>query len=192
MCCILFSTQMSAQIGVFAENPDQSSALEIRANGNNAGFLLPRMTTAQKLAIENPAHNLLVYDTDNNCISQYIDSVLKPGTYSWTCLTIFNKHFFYMPSVNIPTGDEFGKKLVGEQTFDLYGTYSADFTAPALKNTTAPASIKTFGIERLHFYITYNDPCITVNSLSNQGELKYTVNNLPDYDAYVNVVFVLK
>ena len=43
-------------------NPDPSAALEVLSVGR--GFLPPRMTTAQRLAIAAPATGLLVYDTN--------------------------------------------------------------------------------------------------------------------------------
>ena len=42
--------------------PDNSSMLEIKST--NKGFLVPRMTAAQKLAIASPATGLMIYQTD--------------------------------------------------------------------------------------------------------------------------------
>lgn len=54
----LFGQQSNMGVGTL--NPDPSALLELQAN--NMGFLITRMTTAQKLGITNPATGLLVYD----------------------------------------------------------------------------------------------------------------------------------
>ncbi len=50
-------------------NADNSAALDIESTSK--GLLIPRMTTAQILAIVNPAEGLQVYSTDDDCINIY-------------------------------------------------------------------------------------------------------------------------
>jgi len=50
-------------------NPHASSMLEIQST--EKGLLIPRMTTAQRLAINAPANGLMVFDTDENCLVFY-------------------------------------------------------------------------------------------------------------------------
>lgn len=62
---ILFGFTAYAQqpnMGVGTLTPDPSALLELQAN--DMGFLVTRMTTAEKLTIANPATGLLVYDFD--------------------------------------------------------------------------------------------------------------------------------
>jgi hypothetical protein len=49
--------------------PDNSAMLDI--SSTDKGLLIPRMTTAQRNAISNPAIGLMVYDTDQNSFSFY-------------------------------------------------------------------------------------------------------------------------
>jgi len=51
-----------AQVGINTTNPDGSAALHIESS--DQGILIPRMSTAEKQAITNPATNLMVFDTD--------------------------------------------------------------------------------------------------------------------------------
>jgi hypothetical protein len=51
-------------IGIGTTTPHQSAALDIVSN--NQGLLTPRLTSAQRLAIVQPALGLLVFDTDLN------------------------------------------------------------------------------------------------------------------------------
>ena len=59
-------SQTKAQVGINADNsnPDSSAMLDIKST--DKGLLVPRMTTAQRTAINggNPATSLLVYDTE--------------------------------------------------------------------------------------------------------------------------------
>ncbi len=51
-------------VGVGTTTPDASAALDVTSS--TKGFLMPRMTTAQRTAIATPATGLQVYDTDTN------------------------------------------------------------------------------------------------------------------------------
>lgn len=192
ICLMLSMENASAQIAVNSDSPDASAALDIQAVNNNRGLLIPQMTTAQKLAITNPAPGLLVYDTDYNCISQYKDTPSNPGVFGWTCQTLFNRHFLYMPTINIPTSDGTGSLLTGTRSIDLYNVYKTSFENPSVKSAGAPASIPYFNRDQLYYYVTYCDPCITVTGISDSGNLSYTVNALPNYDAFVNIVFLVR
>ena len=49
-------------VGIGTTKPDQSAALEI--SSSNKGLLTPRMSLQQRIAIQNPATGLIVYQTD--------------------------------------------------------------------------------------------------------------------------------
>jgi uncharacterized protein (TIGR02145 family) len=60
---LLFVSSISmAQVGVGTNTPDNSAALEVQST--TKGFLPPRMTQSQIVAISNPAEGLVVYCTD--------------------------------------------------------------------------------------------------------------------------------
>ncbi len=59
---IFASWQSFAQTGIGTTTPDASAKLEIASTSK--GFLVPRMTAAQKTAISLPATGLLIYQTD--------------------------------------------------------------------------------------------------------------------------------
>lgn len=54
----------SQSVGIGTVNPNTSAQLDI--SSTNKGFLLPRMTAAQRNAINTPAKGLLVYQTDGS------------------------------------------------------------------------------------------------------------------------------
>lgn len=69
MFLLLVTVQLTAQVGIGTTTPDPSSMLEI--NADNAGVLLPRLTTTQRNAITSPADGLLIYNTDDNAFQYY-------------------------------------------------------------------------------------------------------------------------
>jgi hypothetical protein len=75
-----FLSGVHAQVGIGTTTPDASAALEV--SSSDKGFLMPRMTTAQREAIASPSEALKVYDTDTQSFWAYIDGAWaesKPG-----------------------------------------------------------------------------------------------------------------
>ena len=59
-----FTLSVSAQVGIGTSSPDPSSVLEL--SSTDKGFLIPRMTSAQRSAIVSPATGLMVFQTDGS------------------------------------------------------------------------------------------------------------------------------
>ena len=78
---IVFSSK-AQNIGVGTNTPHPSAALEI--SDSSKGILIPRMTMSQRLAIQNPAEGLMVYQTGNNKGYWYYDGTL------WVLSLTFN------------------------------------------------------------------------------------------------------
>ncbi|NPA33824.1 MAG: hypothetical protein GXO48_02715 [Chlorobi bacterium] len=68
LCNSLISDN-GTSVGIGTVSPSSSAILEL--NSTNQGFLMPRLTTAQRNNINNPAHGLLIMNTDNFCIEAY-------------------------------------------------------------------------------------------------------------------------
>lgn len=64
--------QKNVGINSTGANPHPSAALDVDAN--NMGVLIPRLSTAQRLAIPAPANGLMVFDTDLACVFFYLAS----------------------------------------------------------------------------------------------------------------------
>jgi hypothetical protein len=70
LAVLLTANQLLAQsVGINTNTPHASALLDI--SSTSKGLLAPRMTTAQRTAISNPAKGLLLYDTDFNSLYHY-------------------------------------------------------------------------------------------------------------------------
>lgn len=100
--CFFISAQQGVAITTDGSNPDPSAILEIKSI--NRGLLLPRMTTAQRVAIANPAIGLIVYDTDREQVFQRDAGVWRPllNTQYWS--RSLTNDFIYNTSDNIGIG----------------------------------------------------------------------------------------
>ena len=60
---VFYFTSYSQNVGIGTNTPHISAALEVK--DSERGILIPRMTMAQRTAIQNPAEGLIVYQTDS-------------------------------------------------------------------------------------------------------------------------------
>ncbi len=66
---IAFEVGAQGNIGIGTPAPSASAILDIVST--DKGLLIPRLTTAQRIAISSPANGLLVYDTTVDCFFYY-------------------------------------------------------------------------------------------------------------------------
>jgi len=86
---VLMSAQMNGQnvgIGANTFTPDNSALLELQST--NSGLLLPRMTTAQRNAISNPAQSLIIYNLTTKCVEIYESNQWQAIWCDFTCGTV--------------------------------------------------------------------------------------------------------
>ncbi|MEO5893070.1 MAG: hypothetical protein ABIQ31_22660 [Ferruginibacter sp.] len=67
-------------VGIGTTTPNSSAALDI--SSANKGVLIPRLTTAQRKAIANPAMGLLAFDTDKNAVMFYDGTAWRALSFS--------------------------------------------------------------------------------------------------------------
>jgi uncharacterized protein (TIGR02145 family) len=81
----VFLPRLKAQtvIGGAVANP--SALLDLQST--NRGFLPPRMTSAERSAIANPATGLFVFNTTFNCLEMNVGTPAQPD---WICLSVAN------------------------------------------------------------------------------------------------------
>ncbi|WP_309640224.1 fibrobacter succinogenes major paralogous domain-containing protein [Flavobacterium sp.] len=77
LALFLLANFAEAQVGIGTTNPDASSILDVKSTV--AGFLPPRMTTAQRNAIVSPAVGLFIFNTSINCMEWWAGSLWYNG-----------------------------------------------------------------------------------------------------------------
>lgn len=84
-CCLFVQAVVSAQnVGIGTTSPNASAQLDV--SSTTKGFLAPRMTQAQRVAISNPAQGLLVYQTDGTP-GYYVNRSAIPAAPNWSVFT---------------------------------------------------------------------------------------------------------
>lgn len=69
VCVLGVLAPMAAQTAIGGNTPDPSAMLDVTST--EKGFLPPRLTSAQRDAISNPAEGLLIYNTDTDCLNHF-------------------------------------------------------------------------------------------------------------------------
>jgi hypothetical protein len=78
--CMLLPTLLFAQLGINTVAPHSSSMLDV--SSSTKGLLIPRMSTAQRNAVANPAAGLLVFDLDKSTIFFFDGQKWQPMLFS--------------------------------------------------------------------------------------------------------------
>jgi hypothetical protein len=111
----MYAAETFAQVGISTTSitPDASSILELRST--SAGFLPPRMTTAQRDAITTPATGLVIFNTSTNLFNFF------NGT-AWNVLSVSSGT---VTSASVTSANGFG------------GTVATATTTPAITINTS-------------------------------------------------------
>jgi Chaperone of endosialidase len=141
-----------SQVGIGTNNPAASAKLEVAST--TQGFLPPRMTYSERIAIVNPATGLLVYQTDGGSPGLYYYggsgwiyiinssstiSVANGGTGVTTSTGTGNVVLSTSPSLTTPSIGSGGFTIAGS----LSGTTSIVTSATASGTVTIPAGTAT-------------------------------------------------
>jgi hypothetical protein len=105
------------QIGVGTQNPDPSSILDLTSTSE--GMLTPRMTTAKRDSINNPAQGLLIYNTTSSDFNYY-DS-------GWNDFSKIQKSVF--ESDQVSTTSAISVQIPGMRVEPDAGTYLVSFNS---------------------------------------------------------------
>jgi hypothetical protein len=155
---ITISTQLSAQVGIGTDTPDNTAMLEVQSTSK--GVLFPRMTTVQRTGIATPATGLHVFDTNSNSL--------------W----FYNGSFW----VNYAAQAKYGDIKSGIQTTDHEGWIKLDGRAMNTLSTSQIAVAASFGISGTlpnasNSYMVQNGT--TMASVSGANTATLTQANLP-------------
>lgn len=126
IACGLLSLTTFSQVGIGTTTPDGSAMLDVKST--TQGMLVPRMTSAQRVAIATPAEGLKVYDTDTKTFWFYNGTTW--GQVNYWIPTGFNSVDIYNTNsrnVGIGTNNPI-TKLTVQTLSNSYGVTQTDGT----------------------------------------------------------------
>ncbi|MFE3847954.1 ice-binding family protein [Flavobacterium sp. LB3P45] len=125
---LLLSKVSNAQVGIGTTTPEISSILDIQSTSK--GFLLPRLTSAERDAISLPATGLLIYNTTTSLFNFY--------NLGW-------KDF--VTGLVLPINGGTGIANNNLSTLALPGAFATTITTTAVTDITLPKTGTLFGTE---------------------------------------------
>ncbi len=195
MAFFIFSIpNLKAQVGINTTTPEESAALDIQST--ESGLLIPRMTTAERNAIADPATSLLIYDTDLN---GYYFNEGTPAVPDWVLLLTSTNERENFKLVN--STDDLSEELtagggstyeLSEDTFyeingtvvvdnpiDLNGAYVAglDTSEDVLVNATGGTLFQSTSSGGSLRNLTLNGNGAQLFGISGDGSQNFIINN---------------
>ncbi|AZA76411.1 hypothetical protein EG347_02165 [Chryseobacterium sp. G0186] len=159
---------MEAQVGINTPTPDPSSILDIVSN--TKGVLLPRMTSAERNAINAPVAGLLVFDTSMRKFSGYDGTQWTQNVFGTKWETTGNSGTD--PNINF-----------------LGTTDNKDLSI--ITNNALAMTVKSSGQIRMEGLISLNVPRLTVDRPLQESSIPSivaSVDNGPDSAYPVNII----
>ena len=148
-----------SQIGINAtgNNPHSSAMLDVDADGTTkGGLLIPRMTTAERNSISNPANSLLIFNTTTECFEAYNANTSTwvafgcigcqlPGTFSASAAT----------NITATAFDANWTASAGATTYYLDVNTNSSFTGTWILNNQNVGNVTTYSVSGLSCNTTY-------------------------------------
>jgi hypothetical protein len=117
-------------VGVGTSSPDGSALMDLTSNSK--GFLMPRMTMAERAAISSPAKGLIVYQTDG-APGIYVNEG-TPSVPNWTQLTGTNNVWALNGNAGTTSANFVGTTDMQPLSFKV-SNFAAGFIHPSNENT---------------------------------------------------------
>jgi hypothetical protein len=165
MCILLlgvvfFLKGFSQAIGIGTQNPNASAKLDITSD--NSGVLIPRMTSADRNRIANPAKGLLVYDSTTNNFWFYSGS-------AWSQMLYNNNVRFGFDLLQNPA-------INSSYNLQLVNNYNLDPASVVLTNSTTLTIVKP-GLYHFGFLgLKHNENAPSATATSATIDLSVTIN----------------
>lgn len=161
-CCIFSISAIAQGVGINNDGSEPHSSAILDVKSTTQGMLIPRMTTAERTAIESPATGLMVYDL-NTASFWYYDGAWRNLNNNWSLNGNDNVDpatHFIGTTTNSPLVFKVGSVLAGTINpgnqsasfgirtlpFSSTGLYNAAFGHYALEVNTSGARNAAFGV----------------------------------------------
>lgn len=169
---IVHAQQPGVAINSNGNAPHGSAMLDVQST--NKGFLLPRMTQAQRIAISNPESGLLVYDTDAQKLFQFQNGVwrfLIDNSY-WAGSSTRNWVYNGTDSVGIGTAAPTEKLHVANGNLKISnGDLKLDLGDILINKSDGTIQLQAAGENKGFVQLSGNDLRIGTNLTNTEGRL---------------------
>jgi hypothetical protein len=147
ICSAISYMAIGQNVGIGIQTPHASAQLDV--SSTTRGLLAPRMTTAQRNAIVNPAKGLLVYDTQENSLFHYNGSAwsaVGSGGGAAMPKVAFGMTGVHGSHLTVPHNSGRRVQYTGSDLYDLTQSYTP------LVNTYDPTTSSTYQIPASGIY----------------------------------------
>lgn len=142
---LLFSAHFAVaqtSVGIGTTTPHSSAALDI--SSTDKGFLVPRMSEAQRLDMKNPTNGLLLYDSTLNRLYQFQDGQWKYMLTNASWIQSSTRNYTYSPNNNVGLGT-----ASPTEKLDVNGRVRSRFDVLADGDITASGDINAASISAI-------------------------------------------
>ncbi|NQX86321.1 MAG: hypothetical protein HRT67_10535 [Flavobacteriaceae bacterium] len=161
-----FTQTAFTQVGIGTTTPDDSAILEI--NSSNSGLLLPRLSNAERNAITNPAHGLIIYNTDAGKLQYNSNTKVSPV---WLNISTSGRSLKYSntdTTTNINQDNAINLPIFGTQN------WNDNTTLYSVNTASNSVTINEAG----RYRITVNASLINPNGIRLAPEMYISVNGV--------------
>jgi hypothetical protein len=159
---------LAQNIGIGTTNPHSSAALQV--SSTSKGFLPPRVTSAQRIAIASPLNGLIVYDTDQERIYVYQD-----GTWRFLLnneVWANNATSVYQASLNVGIGNANpSEKLHVTGNIRLTGEVMTTGAGMTINNSTGTLTFQSAGTDKGFVQLSGDNLRVGTHSPNTNGKV---------------------
>jgi len=149
-------TLVHSQVGIGTSNPQSSAALDV--NSTSKGFLYPRMTNTQMLAISSPATGLQVFNSDANCLYYFDGNQWLSALNSYKVYADYSVNVqFDNLIVRIPASSNYSLQIrTVSGSITASGTSNNNFISVSAGATGSVSSVNGFNRQQITIGTTFN------------------------------------
>jgi hypothetical protein len=149
-------TLVHSQVGIGTSTPHSSAALDV--NSTSKGFLYPRMTNTQMLAISSPATGLQVFNSDANCLYYFDGNQWLSALNSYKVYADYSVNVqFDNLIVRIPASSNYSLQIrTVSGSITASGTSNNTFISSSASTSGSAASIAGFNRQQITIGTTFN------------------------------------
>jgi hypothetical protein len=170
-------TLVHSQVGIGTSTPQSSAALDVTSTSK--GFLYPRMTNTQMLAISSPATGLQVFNSDANCLYYFDGNQWLSALNSYKVYADYSVNVqFDNLIVRIPSSSNYSLQIrTVSGSITASGTSNNNFISTSAGTAGSVSSISGFNRQQITIGTTFSYWQSTANFLMHGSTQEIFLND---------------